>query len=256
MSNELELKDYFLIIRKRLALIIAIVVCITAITAVYSIFFKDPIYEASTKIIVNRTSAQAATQDLDINEINSNIKIIDTYKEIIKTPAILDKVAAQHPELGLSAKQLAGKIKVSSVNNTQVMTVVVTDVSYPVAARAVNAVSEVFQQEIPHVFNVENVSILNKADVEDDPSPVSPNVPLNIVIGFVVSLMLAVGISFLLEYMDDTIKTEADVQRYLGQPTLALIAKVNPNELSSKNAGLSKNKNQQAGEWNSVTIGK
>lgn len=255
MSNELDLRQYMLIIRKRLPLIVLFVVLCSAAAAVFSVFFKDPLYEASTKIIVNQTSSQLATGQLDLNQINSNIRMIDTYKEIIKTPAILDKVAAQYSALGFTAEELAQKIKVSSVNNTQVMTLVVEDVDYRKAAETVNAVSNVFREEIQHIFKVENVSILNEADLEAQPNPVSPNVPLNIAIAFVVSLMLGVGIVFLLEYLDDTIKTEADVMEYLGQPTLAMISKMNPEDVHT-NQSRRANKPYKAGELERVTIEK
>lgn len=255
MSNELDLRQYMAIIKKRLALIILFVFVCTAAAAVVSLFFKDPVYEASTKIIVNQTATQMATGQLDLNQINSNIKMIDTYKEIIKTPAILDKVALQYPQLGLTPTELSRKIQVSSVNNTQVMTLIVQDVNYAQAAQVVNAVSNVFREEIQHIFKVENVSILNEAVVNAQPSPVAPNVPLNIAIAFVVSLMIAVGITFLLEYMDDTIKTEADVLQYLGQPTLAMISRMNTEDANSSQTSKT-NQTYKAGELERVSIEK
>ncbi|MDQ6420688.1 Wzz/FepE/Etk N-terminal domain-containing protein [Paenibacillus sp. LHD-117] len=255
MSNELDLRQYMAIIRKRLPFILILVLLSSAIAAVFSLFFKDPLYEASTKIIVNQTASQLATGQLDLNQINTNIRMIDTYKEIIKTPAILDKVAEGYPELGFTAEELASMIKVSSVNNTQVMTLVVQDTQYRKAAETVNAVSNVFRKEIQHIFKVENVSILNEANLTDQPSPVSPNVPLNIAIAFVVSLMLAVGIVFLLEYLDDTIKTEADVMEYLGQPTLAMISKMNPEDVTNSQSRRA-TKPYKAGELERVTIEK
>lgn len=254
MSEELDLREYFLIVRKRLALIVIFVLVCTAAAGVYTKLFKDPIYEASTKIIVNRTTESLAVGALDINAINSNIKMIETYKEVIKTPAILGKVAEQYPQLGLSAKELAKMIKVSSVNDTQVMTLAVEDESYYRAAEVVNAISVVFQKEIPNIFQVENVSILNEAVLDDQPAPVSPNLTLNIVIAFVVSLMVAVGIAFLLEYMDDTIKTEADVERYLGQPTLAMVARVEASEFQTGSSQA--DSRQVAGGLENVSIGK
>lgn len=255
MSNELDLRQYMTIVRKRLGLIVIFVLVCSSASAIFSIFFKDPVYEASTKIIVNQTASQLATGQLDINQINSNIKMIDTYKEIIKTPAILDKVVEQFPQLGLTSKQLAEKIQVSSVNNTQVMTLVVQDVDYLKAAETVNAVSQVFKEEIQHIFKVENVSILNKAVMNDHPDPVSPNVPLNIAIAFVVSLMLAIGITFLLEYLDDTIKTEADVLQYMGQPTLAMISKMSPEDAGTGQTSRAKQP-YKAGELERVSIEK
>ncbi|WP_217593027.1 Wzz/FepE/Etk N-terminal domain-containing protein [Cohnella sp. GbtcB17] len=259
MTNELDLRDYFRIVRKRLWWIVGVVLIVTVAAGLYSIYVKDPIYQASTKIIVNQTSTQAIANQTQLNSdmVNTNIKMIDTYKEIIKTPAILDKVVANYPQLQLTSEQLSAKIKVSSVNNTQVMTVGVTDLSYQKAAEIANAVSEIFRQEIPNIFNVENVSILNKAKLEpaQAPSPISPNIPLNIAIAFIVSLMLSVGVAFLLEYLDDSIKTESDVERFLELPVLASISRVNFDE---HHAGASGRPTQvkSTGELNHVSAGK
>ncbi|MDG0811829.1 YveK family protein [Cohnella rhizosphaerae] len=259
MTNELDLRDYFRIVRKRLWWIVGVVLIVTVAAGLYSIYVKDPIYQASTKIIVNQTSAQVMANQPQLNSdmVNTNIRMIETYKEIIKTPAILDKVVQYYPQLQLTSEQLAEKIKVSSVNNTQVMTVGVTDLSYRKAAEIANAVSEIFRQEIPNIFNVENVSILNNAKLEpaQSPSPISPNIPLNIAIAFIVSLMLSVGVAFLLEYLDDSIKTEQDVERYLELPVLASISKVNFDENQGGMAGRP-TQVKSTGELNHVSTGK
>ncbi|WP_270166539.1 YveK family protein [Paenibacillus sp. SYP-B4298] len=256
MSNELDLRDYVRIIRKRLWMIVAIVVAACLLAGAFSMYFQKPVYEASTKIIVNQTASQAMLQQLDLNQINSNIRMIDTYKEIIKTPAILDKVVERYPQFGLTTEQLADKVKVSSVNNTQVMTLAVQDLSYRQAAEIVNAVSLIFQQEIPTLFNIENVSILNEAKVDATPDPVSPNIPLNIAISFVVALMLGIGVSFLLEFLDDTVKTEEDVQRYLGLPTLGVITRMDQEDIKTASTKASSQSYKKAGELERVTIGK
>ena len=65
--------------------------------------------------------------------------------------------------------------------------------------------------------------------VHDSPviseSPVSPNVTLNLVLGAVVGLIFGVGIAFFLEYLDTSVKTLEDVERYLQVPVLAVIPK-------------------------------
>ena len=55
--------------------------------------------------------------------------------------------------------------------------------------------------------------------------PVSPNVTLNLVLGAVVGLIFGVGIAFFLEYLDTSVKSLEDVERYLQVPVLAVIPK-------------------------------
>lgn len=204
--------------------IVAIVLVACTATAVFSYYFMEPVYQASTKLIVNKKSELA--EQLDLNSVNLNLRLIDTYKEVIKTTAIMDKVAEKHPEFGLTSEQLIDKIRISSVNNTQVMTLSVQDYSYVQAANIVNAVAEVFVEEIPKLMSVDNVSILNEAKIMDNPKPIKPNPQLNIAISFVVALMFGIGLAFLLEYLDDTVKTEQDVRDVLDLPTIAIIPKV------------------------------
>lgn len=258
MSRELDLRDYFRIIQKRVWLIALIVVLVSLLVGVYSVFIKKPVFEASTKIVVNQTSAQSAMNQIDLNQINTNIQLINTYKEIIKTPAILDEVVTNYPKFNLSAEELSKIVNVSSVNNTQVMTVVVRDTSYVRAAEIANAISEVFQRKIPEIFNVENVSILNtaKTDPPVRPQPVEPNIILNVAVGLVVSLMIGLGLALLLEYMDDTIKTEEDVKGILGLPTLAMINRVSQEELTRKGTKSEAESLVHRGEKNHVTIAK
>jgi capsular polysaccharide biosynthesis protein len=257
-SQELDLRDYFQIVRKRLWLIFSIVVFVCGAAGVYSLYIKNPVYEASTKIIVNQTPTQSAASQLDLNQINTNIQLINTYKEIIKTPAILDIVTKEYPQFNITAEELLKNVNVSSVNNTQVMTLVVRDNSYQRAAEIVNAISLVFKEEIPSLFNVENVSILNEAKVNPivEPKPVEPNVLLNMAIAFIVSLMIGLGLAFLLEYMDDTLKTEADIEKYLGLPTIAMITRLGQEEGKQGAAQTQTSSSRKAGDLEHVTASK
>lgn len=240
---ELDLKDYIKVIKKRFWLILAIVVIACASTGILSYFFIQPVYEASTKLVVNKSSNQVGmgVEQMNLNDINFNIRLIDTYKEIIRTTRIMDKVANEYESLNLTTEQLINKVKVSSVNNTQVMTLIVQDTSYSVAMETVNAVSKIFQREIPGIMSVDNVSLLNEAKPINNPVPVKPNPKLNIAISFVVGLMTAVGLAFLLEFLDDTIKTEQDVQNFLELPTLGVIAKINEDDLKAHKSSVAQN---------------
>lgn len=247
---ELDLKDYLKMIRKRLWLILIVVAASTLATGIVSFFFLQPVYEASTKLIVNKSNSQGGIDQLSLNDINFNLRLIDTYKEVIKTSAIMEKVIQEHPEFQLTAEELIKKIRISSVNNSQVMTLAVQDISYEKAVSMVNAVSQVFQREIPSIMKVDNVSILDEAKAKAGVAPVKPNPKLNVAISFVVSLMLALGVVFLLEYLDDTIKTEQDVEEILGLPTLSVITKLKDEDL----AGVQVAEKKQAGGTSSVTI--
>lgn len=68
-------------------------------------------------------------------------------------------------------------------------------------------------------------SIVIHEDPQISQSPVSPNVTMNLVLGAVVGLIFGVGIAFFLEYLDTSVKSLEDVERYLQVPVLAVIPK-------------------------------
>lgn len=245
--KEIDLGSYIRIIKKRLWLIVLCVFISTLSMAVYSYYDYQPIYQASTKLIVNKTMEmdQLGKEQMDFGAIGINIKLIDTYKEIIKTPAIMDKVVQRYPDLNLSAEELISKVNVYALNDTQVMTITAYDSSYERAVLIVNAVSDVFQTEIPKIMKVDNVAILNIAIMTDHPQPLNKKQNQYIILSFVASLMLAIGIVFLLDSLDDTLKTEKDIQLVLGISTLSMIPKMKKRELKLKKK---KKSSKRAGE--------
>src|SRR5690606_37771819 len=104
---ELDVRDLLKVIRKRIWLILSFVIIACVSTAVVSIYFIQHTYEAYTKLIVNKSEQRQGLDPIgmDLNTVNLNIRLIDTYKEVIKTPRIMDKVAQEHPELGLTAEK-------------------------------------------------------------------------------------------------------------------------------------------------------
>jgi capsular polysaccharide biosynthesis protein len=230
---EINLKSYFIIIKKRLWLVVLCVVLSIILTKMFGASNYYPIYQASTKLIVNQTleQTQMGKQQIDLGAIGSNIALISTYKEIIKTPAIMDKVVQRYPDLNLSTEQLISIVNVSNLNETQVMTIVAIYPSYEKAMNIVNAVSEVFRTEIPKIMKVDNVTILNSATTQDHPTPINKKSNQYIILSLVASLVVAIGIIFLFEALDDTIKTNEDIRLVLEISTLAYIPKIKEKEL-------------------------
>ena len=80
-----------------------------------------------------------------------------------------------------------------------------------------------------------NVSILAKATATETQSPIKPNKMLNMAIAMVVGLMLGVGLAFLLEYLDNTIKTEQELETLLGLPVIGSISSMEKKEQDKMN---------------------
>ena len=122
-GSTLELLRYWGFIRRKLWLIALITIVSCTAVGYYSNHFLQPQYEASAELIVNSPQVDPKTKvsNVDVGSITSNIMLIKTYKEIIRTPRIMAKVVAQYPELHATADELIAKVSVSALNETQVM---------------------------------------------------------------------------------------------------------------------------------------
>ncbi|EFM11932.1 lipopolysaccharide biosynthesis protein [Paenibacillus curdlanolyticus YK9] len=231
----MELKEYIQTVMKRKWLIISIVLVACILSGIKGFFYTTPVYSASAKLVVNQSYEYNGISMLDYNLIQTNLMVINSYKEIIKSKAIMDKVAAAYPDLGLSSDQLISGVSVSSSNESQIMDITFASTSYPQAAKAVNAIAKIFKGQNPSIMKVDNVTVLNEANVSaTNPHPINMDPFSSLMISFIVSAMLAVGLAFLLDYMDDTIKTERDIEKALELPMLTLITKMDRSELKRK----------------------
>lgn len=223
MEETISLKDIAHTLRKRILLIAIIAAIAVAVSGVISYFILTPVYQASTQILVNQKTNDQPV--LDANQIRTNVEMINTYSVIIKSPSILDKVVEDY-DLQQTADALTNKITVNSEQNAQVFNLTVQDEDPAQAVKLANAISDTFSKEVPNIMNVDNVKVLSPAVLKENPSPIKPKPLLNIAIALVVGLMAGVGIAFLLEYLDNTIKTEEDIQNVLQLPVLGVIPKI------------------------------
>lgn len=232
MEETISLNEILEILKKRLNVIIASIIIIPLLVGLFSIFIITPTYEASSQFIVNQQENEKTNQ-FDSGMIKTNIELINTYNVIITSRAILDNVI-EELNLPYSADQLASDIFVSSEQDSQVVTVYVANPSQETAAKIANEVVSTFKEKIPDIMNVDNVSVLTTAEVVNNPSPVNPNVKLNIAIGLVLGLMVGIGTAFLLEYFDTTIKTKEDIERKFSVPVIGMISTVETEDLDKE----------------------
>ncbi|MFJ7974803.1 YveK family protein [Peribacillus sp. NPDC096379] len=231
MEETISLKELFLTLKKRLGLIISITALAVLVSGIISYFFLTPIYQASTQILVNQAKSDQSTYN--VGEVQTNLQLINTYNVIIKSPAILDLVNDEL-KLGMSASELNEKITVQSEQNSQVVNILVQDEDPAQSVLIANKIAAVFQKEIVDIMSVDNVKILAKATVGENPAPIKPQPLLNIAIAMVVGLMVGVGLAFLLEYLDNTIKTEQDIEKQLGLTLLGTILNMDDQVISDR----------------------
>jgi len=221
MEKTINIEELFQLFKKRLLLVIIVMAIFTATTGIFSYFFLTKVYQSSTQILVNQTKSE--NEVYSPNEVQTNLQLIGTYSIIIKSPTILDKVIKKE-NLEMTSGELNKLISVSNAQGSQVVNITVQNKNPEKSKSIADAVASTFQNEIKSIMNVDNVSILTKAEVG---SLTKPNLILNMTVALVVGLMVGVGIAFLLEYLDKTIKKEKDIEEQLGLPVLGAVNIIN-----------------------------
>nr|WP_088327686.1 Wzz/FepE/Etk N-terminal domain-containing protein [Bacillus cereus] len=227
MNETISLKELFVILRKRLVMILVITIGAALVSAIVSFCFMTPIYQTSTQVLVNQK--KQGEQNIQYNEVQTNLQLTNTYKVIVKSPAILNQVK-ENLKLNISNDALNKKIKVENEKDSQIMAITVQDKDAKLARDIANKTAEIFKSEIVKIMSVDNVTILSKAGVTEEQSPIKPNKMLNVAIALVVGLMASVGLAFLLEYLDSTLKKEEDIEKFLGVPVLGIVSHMEENE--------------------------
>ncbi|MGX7393435.1 YveK family protein [Carnobacterium mobile] len=228
MEEEISLAELFAILKKRMTMIISIGLIGIILAAGFTFFIATPNYSSSAQILVNRTTESA--EGMQLNDINTNIQMINTYKDIIKGPVILNQVS-ERLETNLTTAQLSDKIEIETQANSQVFSLVVTDVSPLDAAEIANEVATTFQNEIGNIMNVENVTIISEAVPNNN--QISPNNSLNLIIGLLSGLIIGAIAVFLIEFMDKTVRDERFITEELGWTSLGNVSEMTQAELVS-----------------------
>ncbi|HCV54110.1 MAG TPA: capsular biosynthesis protein [Exiguobacterium sp.] len=219
MNETISLQELFSILRKSFWRILALTIVAALISFTISTFVIKPTYQADTQILV--TPKKQENNIIDAQQVQSSVTLVNTYRVIIKSPAILEKVQKKVANAPSSLKVLNNMIMVESEQNSQVISVSVQNKDAVLASDIANSVANVFSEDIPKLMNVDNVKVLSVSGIPT--SPVSPNILLNTAIAAVVGFLLGVGLAFLREVLDRRIRTEEQVQQILDLPVLGSI---------------------------------
>lgn len=211
-----EMLDYF---KGKISTIILITAVVGIIGCVYGLFIQVPVYKSSAKIVLISDSSE-----MTYNEVSLNKNLVGTYTEIIKSKRVLNQVI---DNLGLdySYSKLYGSVEVSSVTNTEVIIITVTDTDKTLAKDITNEIAKAFEKEIPELYNISNVNILDTAEEATSPSNIS--VAKQSVLFVMIGLVLGLGLVFVLYYFDRTVKTTEQVETKIGLPVLGTVQDFN-----------------------------
>lgn len=223
MEEEMKLQQYWDVLRKRWMIVVALPLIAALASGLISFFVIKPVYQTSTTLIVGEKpsdSAKSAAQMLDNNVLMANQQLAKTYATIAQSRTVEQNVI-KDLNLSMTVGGLDQMISINPVKTTEILQIQVNNTNPILAASIANTMAKEFSKAVIEIKKVDSVSIVDQAVTPD--KPIKPNKILNVLIAFIVGLMASVGLVFLLEYMDNTIKTSSDVEKLLGIPVLGVI---------------------------------
>ena len=236
---EIDLMELFHVFLKKAWLIIGAGVICAALALVGTKLFITPMYESSTMIYMLAKN-NAITSALDIT---LGSQMTDDFMILVKSRPVVEEVIKKE-KLDLSYEQMVGKVSVTNPSNTQILKISVQDADPVAACELANAMAEATSNRVAKVMNTEKPTIVEEAIVTEN--PVSPSTMKNTVLGGMAGAVLVMGIIFVNFMLDDRIKTEDDIAKYLELNTLASIPKMGKMDKAAKKADKKKAAGKQA----------
>lgn len=186
----------------------------------YTVKVQVAMYKSETSIVLANQNT-----DITVNDVSLNKNLLPTYREIIKSRSILEKVI-NNLTLDLTVEELNKKISVKSQNDAEIIIVSVKDEDSKLAQTIANEIAKIFKEEITNYYPIENVTVLDNA--VEALEPYNINVIKQYLMGFGLGFIIGSGIVAVIFYFDDTIKTSEDIETKIGLSVLSTVPKYKP----------------------------
>lgn len=220
--EELDLKELFNLFWSKKAAIILIILIFIVIGVIYTMGFTTPMYSSSTTLVLATSGNNDTNTNTTITatEITVNSKLVSTYSELVKSKNILRQVISN---LGIKVDEdnLRKNITVSSVKETELIEITVKNENPAYSAQIANEIAKVFTEKVKEIYNIDNVQIVDEAEVSDAPSNI--NHKKDVVIFAFIGIVVAVCYVLVANMLDTTVKTAEDIEKGFKVPVLASI---------------------------------
>ena len=219
--EELDLKELLMLFWNKKVKILLIVAIFMLIGIIYTIGFVTPVYTSSTTLLL-ATSGNSAdkTNTITTTDITLNSKLVSTYSTLIKSKTVLRQVIS-NLGINISEDELEKNITVSQEKDTEIIRISVTNADATTAAKVANEVAKVFSQRVSEIYKINNVQVVDQAEVDTIPSNINhaKDIMIFACVGIVVSVMYVL----IANMLDTTIKTAEEVEKEFKLPVLASI---------------------------------
>ncbi|WP_375179395.1 YveK family protein [Enterococcus rotai] len=231
MEETISLQELIGVLKKHIGLIIVSMFLGLGVAGILTYFVITPQYSSQAQLIVRLPQNETT----NVNDINGNLQMINTYKDLIKSDTVMTEVQQRmkaEQDNDLSVEALKASISVNQSQNSQMFSIVSKVTDPLVAQNIANQTALVFQEQAKDMLNVDKITIISAATA--NMNQVSPNDKINLLIGLAVGIMFGIALTFILELFDKTIKDDSFVEEDLGFTILGVVPNMTAKELNAK----------------------
>jgi len=215
--EEIDVKELLTYIKEKIWIVgIALVLSVTT-SLIYTGLIKQPIYKSSTTYVL---ISDSNNEGITTSEVTLNEKLIATYKEIIKSRNILEKVI-DSLKLDMTTQELARSISVEQVSTSSMIKITVSNSDPETAKKIAETIGNEFSKEIESLYKISNLGLVDKALVPTVASNASNTKEIIMINGG--ALALSLMIIFMLFYFDNTVKDQEQVEEKTNLPVLGSV---------------------------------
>lgn len=235
--EEIDLKELIRIFWEKKTTIILLIAIFMVVGFIYSSFLVVPKYSSSTKLVLAQSASNSDSSSITTTDITLNSKLISTYAGILESSRVVRQVISN---LGIkdSEESIKKNVSVTSESGTDIIKITVTNADPEKAADIANEMATVFAEEVKRLYGMDNINTLDPAEANDAPANI--NLVKTIIIFGAVGFIIAVAYVFIAYMLDNSIKSQDDVEKSVHVPVLASIpiyeadAKITPARSKSK----------------------
>lgn len=214
--EEINLSEVYSYFKTKILWIVIAIIVIMILGNIYTVITRTPMYESNTTIVLVGESKDEYSQT--DSQLNQNL--IGTYSQIIKSRKVLNQVI-KNLDLKMKTEELSSTITTSSVEDTEIIQITVENKNAKEAKKITDEVANVFAKEVKEIYHLENVAIIDKAELATSPHNV--NYVKDNMIYLVIGLVLSFGVVFMMYYFDTTIKSSEVVEEKLGLTVIGIV---------------------------------
>lgn len=186
------------------------------VAGAYTQFFMTPVYSSMSSILVlSKETTLTSLADLQLGA-----SLTSDYTVLIKSTPVLEQVI-ENLNLDTTVEELKNQISINNPTDTRILEITVQDTDATMAKKVVDEIANVSSDYIGDKMEVVPPKVIEVGKIATVRT--SPSVKKNIMLGFLLGFVACAGIIVVYAVMDDTIKTEEDIEKYLGVSVLAKV---------------------------------